>query len=86
MHDLLFARQSTAEPRSFADLAQEIGLDLMAFDACLKDDVTRAQIERDIQDGRVYGVEGTPTYFVNGRLVRGAVSFEELDEIVSQER
>lgn len=27
-----------------------------------------------------------PTYFVNGRLIRGTVSFEELDEIVSQER
>lgn len=86
MHDLLYARQSAAEPRSFTDLAQEIDLDSMAFDACLKDDATRAQIERDIQDGRAYGVEGTPTYFVNGRLIRGTVSFEEFDEIVSQER
>ncbi len=59
---------------------------LLLVTACLGDDATRAHIERDIQDARVYGVEGTPTYFVNGRLIRGAVSFEEFDNIVSQER
>ena len=85
MHDLLFARQSAAEPMSITDLAQEIGLDLAVFEACLLDDATQSRIERDIQDGRAYGVEGTPTYFVNGRLIRGAISFEELDKIISQE-
>lgn len=85
MHDLLFSRQSATESKSITDLAQEIGLDLAMFEACLSDDATQAWLERDIQDGRLYGVDGTPTYFVNGRIIQGAISFDEFDKIILQE-
>jgi protein-disulfide isomerase len=85
MHDLLFSRQNATEPQSIMALAQEIGLDLASFEACLSDDATQARLEMDVNDGRLYGVEGTPTYFVNGRLIQGAVVYEEFEKIVQQE-
>jgi predicted DsbA family dithiol-disulfide isomerase len=85
MLDLLFARQGAAEARTYSDLAKEAELDVAAFQLCLEDESVIQQIQRDIEDGRSYGVEGTPTCLINGRLVMGSVSFQELDSIISEE-
>ena len=38
---------------------------------------SRARVERDLADGRRYGVTGTPTFFINGRVIRGAQPFAQ---------
>lgn len=85
MHDLLFARQNASESQSIMDLAQSISLNMALFETCLQDDTTREQIERDIADARFYGIEATPSYLVNGRLIQGAISLEEFNKIIMQE-
>ncbi len=86
MHDLLFTRQNATESQSIMDLAQSINLNMALFETCLQDDTTREQIERDIADARLYGIEATPSYLVNGRLVQGAIAFDEFSKLIAQER
>ncbi len=45
----------------------------------------RADLERSIADAANYGVVATPTVFINGRLIVGAVPFETYERIVREE-
>lgn len=51
----------------FRTFAQELGLDLAAYDAAVADATTRARIRQDVTDGTALGVTGTPTFFLNGK-------------------
>ena len=48
-------------------LAREVGLDSGAFSACLGDEATRQRLAADIDEGRRFGVNSTPTVLVNGK-------------------
>ncbi|PTT65142.1 DsbA family protein [Arthrobacter sp. HMWF013] len=50
----------------FRTFAEELGLDLAAFDAAVADQKTKERIRADIADGTALGVTGTPTFFLNG--------------------
>ncbi|GAB7066858.1 thioredoxin domain-containing protein [Mycobacterium hodleri] len=50
----------------FRGFAAELGLDLPAFDAAYADPATAQRIQVDVDDGMALGVQGTPTFFVNG--------------------
>lgn len=50
----------------FRTFAQELGLDLTAYDTAVADDKTKERIKKDIADGTALGVSGTPTFFLNG--------------------
>nr|WP_236558080.1 thioredoxin domain-containing protein [Citricoccus sp. K5] len=59
----------TAEDRSpvFRGYAEKLGLDMAAYDAAVADPATRARIEQDLADGAALGVQGTPTFFLDGK-------------------
>jgi protein-disulfide isomerase len=65
MH-LLFTRQDALDVTSLKKYASELGLDRARFDAELDGGKYAAEVQHDIQDGELYGVESTPTIFVNG--------------------
>ena len=50
----------------FRDFAQQLGLDMDAYDAAVADPDTRERVEQDRQDGMALGVRGTPTFFLDG--------------------
>lgn len=49
----------------FRTFAEELGLDMAQFDADVADPATLERVMSDFQDGRLLGVQGTPTIFVN---------------------
>lgn len=51
----------------FRGYAEELGLDLAAYDEAVADPATRARIEADVADGIALGVQGTPTFFLDGK-------------------
>jgi len=53
----------------FRGFAAELGLDMAAFDAAYGDPATAERIQVDVDDGMALGVQGTPTFFVNGEQV-----------------
>jgi protein-disulfide isomerase len=89
MHDIMFARQHRISGTDgLEDLAREIGLDTELFEACLASGKYTDEVKKDRADGEAYGVMGTPTFFVNGRMIVGGstVSFEEaIDSILASQ-
>ncbi|ASR37046.1 disulfide bond formation protein DsbA [Prauserella marina] len=83
MYMLLFERQEQwshrPEPQRemFLGYAREIGLDLARFEADWDSKEVGDRIRRDQRDGVTAGVEGTPTFYLNGRLFQPG-SLEEL--------
>lgn len=75
MYKKLFETQSTwgesneSKEAVFFGFAEELGLDMDAFKVAYDDPATERRITRDQADGRELGVEGTPTFFVNGEKV-----------------
>ncbi|MBI3091400.1 MAG: DsbA family protein [Candidatus Tectomicrobia bacterium] len=84
-HDLLFANQQKLSDADLQGYAKQVNLDAGKFDACFAAKKYNAEIDHDIEDGRKLGVDSTPTFYINGRLVAGAVSFNEMKKIIEEE-
>lgn len=67
---LLFKNQKDLEPASLKKYASQAGLDRTRFDADLDGSVYAAEVKHDIDEGEIYGVEGTPTIFINGVMLQ----------------
>lgn len=50
----------------FRGFAAELGLDMAAYDAAYTDPATLERVRLDVADGRALGLQGTPTFFLNG--------------------
>lgn len=64
--DVLFKNQTTLDVDSLKKYATQVGLDRKRFDAELDSGRYVALVRRDMEDGEEYGVEATPTFFING--------------------
>jgi protein-disulfide isomerase len=67
MHDTLFENQDALEEEDLLAYAQEIGLDLNRFQLELFQRVYAPRVREDFLSGVRSGVNGTPTFFINGR-------------------
>lgn len=66
---LLFSNQSALEVANLKEYATRLGLDRQKFDAGLDSGKFAERVERDLRDGTRFGVNSTPTLFINGRRV-----------------
>ena len=62
--------------------AERIGLERASFAECLDSARFRDAVEQDMTEGRALGITGTPTFFVNGRRLVGAMPVEAFREAV----
>jgi protein-disulfide isomerase len=67
---VLFKNQSALDVASLKKYATDIGLDRAKFDAALDSGQYAAEVNNDATDGEAYGVDGTPTIFINGVRLR----------------
>ena len=65
-------------------LAKEVGVSQSKFQSCLDSGEFTAKVQADEQEGSGFGVAGTPTTFVNGTPVEGAVDYAQLKAAVDQ--
>ncbi|HET9785073.1 MAG TPA: thioredoxin domain-containing protein [Terriglobales bacterium] len=72
-------------PGRLRELASEAGANPAAYDACLLKPATKAAVEASITNGKKLGVASTPTLFINGRLIPGAIPEEQLRMLVDHE-
>jgi protein-disulfide isomerase len=61
----------TSKKENLLNLAKELNLDLQSFEKCLDENRYNQEIQNDFQAGVSAGVEGTPTFFINGQKVVG---------------
>lgn len=85
-HDTLFDNQPSFSRDELLGYADDLGLDRARFTACLDSDAPRAAIRQDVAAGTKLGVESTPTLFLNGRTVRGALRGDTLGYAIVIER
>jgi protein-disulfide isomerase len=84
-HDLLLRNQQALTIDSLKGYAEQLGLDMMSFDECLESGRYTTEVQQDLADGERYGVTGTPTFFVNGRLLVGAKPFSAFQAMIEEE-
>jgi protein-disulfide isomerase len=85
MHDELFAHPQALGGEELEARARAAGLDLARFRASLTSAAARARVEDDRKLGATLGVEGTPSFFINGRPLVGAQPFEAFQTIIDEE-
>lgn len=78
MHDLLFERQTFLGPDIIPRWAERIGLDLEKFGNDIKQGVVAQRLREDRQSGIRSGVNGTPTFFINGARYDGSPDYGSL--------
>src|SRR5688572_16423232 len=84
-HDKLFANQQKLDRASLEQYAQELQLDMAKFKSAIESGKFKAQIDESIKYAQSVGARGTPTFFVNGKLVRGAQPFDQFKPTIEQE-
>lgn len=83
-HDALFASRNLS-PARFDEIATELGLGVPKFRACLNSEHSRTAIVKDIESARLFRIESTPSFIVNGKLIKGALSFADFQKIIERE-
>ena len=72
-HNLLFDNQQQLGREFLISYAKRLGLDVGRFTACLSSDAARGRVQRDAESGAQLGIDSTPTVFINGRMIKGAL-------------
>ncbi len=75
MHDYIFHHQHTLEDADLQRFAEAVGLDVARYAQDMAAHTHLARIEEDVEGGEESGVEGTPTFYING--VRHDGSWEQ---------
>ncbi len=83
-HDQLFAA-SKLEKDDLIGYARNLKLDDKQFGSCLTGDKYKADIEKDLQEGKKAGVNGTPGFFINGIALSGAQGQDAFARIIDDE-
>jgi protein-disulfide isomerase len=85
MHDAIFAAQRELSGDKLKELAAQAGLDGAALEACLAGGGAATEVAADMAKGREVGVEGTPSFFINGQPFAGNPNVEGLSKAIDAE-
>jgi protein-disulfide isomerase len=84
-HDALFANPSKLADADLKQRAAELGLDAGKFNACVDTHKYKTHVEADMKAGEEAGVNGTPAFFINGRMISGAQPFDAFKRVIDEE-
>lgn len=91
-HDLLFKNQDTWSTKAaadaavdFATYAGQLGLDTAKFNSCLSSDKYKQNVDDDTAAGVAAQVDGTPTFFINGNRVVGALPYADFQKTIDEQ-
>ena len=83
-HDALFG-DSPLGQETYLKYAENLGLDMEAFQQCLSEERYKEFIEKDAAFAQNLGVNGTPTFFINGLAIVGAQPLEIFKNVIDKE-
>jgi len=84
LHDAMFGDQKNLSIEELKRKASQLSMDVAAFTSCLEGKYF-PEIRADVSEGVKAGVEGTPTMFINGRLLIGNLPYGEIQKIIEDE-
>ncbi len=83
--DALFAADGELSPNRLHDYALKLGLDGDRFEQCLERGTYHKQVEQDYAEGKRVGVDGTPSFMINGRLISGYIALDRFKGMINKE-
>ena len=84
MHDKLFINQNDLSVLALKRYASELGLDESSFNECLDSGRYVTEVQEDLSDGLLAGVDGTPTFFINDYEFQGSVTVDAFKMIIDE--
>ena len=63
-------------------MAQQLGLETTQFNSCVDSDQHLEKVYQDMNEGKLLGVQSTPTFFINDQKIEGAAPFEQFKSII----
>jgi protein-disulfide isomerase len=86
-YQLAYANQADVEDLDkMKELASGIdGVDMAKLEECLSSGKYDSRFEQEQNQASAAGVQGTPAFFVNGRLVEGAVPYSQVKQMIEEE-
>ena len=89
-HDALYRNQGSINGGTFSDeklieLAGEIGLDAESFESSLTSGRFESIVERDLREAQDAGIQGTPSFVVNGQRLVGPQPLEAFEQVIEEE-
>jgi len=85
LHDLMFANRTKLSRENIMRWAKDLGMDLNRFMADMESAETKKTVLKDQADGDKAGVEGTPTFFINGQRYNGDLAPESIKPVIDAE-
>jgi protein-disulfide isomerase len=83
-HDLLFSNKRLDVP-ALKEQALALHLDSTAFNRCLDSGEQAGTVTAHAREGQKFGISGTPSFFINGRFLTGAIGYEAFRAVVDEE-
>lgn len=84
-HDLVFQNQQHLDAADLDKYAKQIGVDAKKFTECVTSKKFAAFVQKEMDYGNKVGVKSTPTFFINGELVSGALPLKDFSDIIDEE-
>jgi protein-disulfide isomerase len=86
-HDKVFTNQQQLDAATYEKYAGELGCDLGKFKAAVAANTQKAEVDADVAyaNGLGTGGMGTPTFFINGRMVSGAQPIDAFAKVIDEE-
>lgn len=83
-HDSLFEALKV-ESLTLDEIAGKLALDSAQFKACRVSPSSLTAVRLDAKEAKKYGLDGTPSFVINGQLVRGVLSYEDFKRLLDKE-
>ena len=83
-HDRLFENQDALSDEDLKNHAEALELDTEAFASCMETNKHEALVEKSRRDAEAMGISATPSFLVNGHLIKGAQDFSRFKEKIDQ--
>lgn len=81
-HDKLFENTQALDSDSLKKYASDMGYDIAD---CLDSEKYADEVDADTEEGKSYGVRGTPAFFINGNFLSGAQPFAAFEKLIEEE-
>jgi protein-disulfide isomerase len=85
LRDWMFNNPNLLKTAALVEQAGVLGMKADRFRQCLDGQTKAAAVDADVKLAEELGASGTPTYFVNGRLMEGARSVEDFKRVIDEE-
>lgn len=85
MHDALYEHQDQLDAQHLIGFARQLGLDIEKFNQDMQSPATAGKVESDFESGVRSGVNGTPSFFLNGQKFDGAWQGQGLTEFLQSQ-